>query len=105
MSNGGTGRVIYQDDVHLHGPLAMVQAPNGDLLVSNADVINSDPNQPSEIVEFTTGGRFVKQLSMDLCNQAALSASTCRPRPAGLARFAAVDDNAGTVTIWSLPPL
>ncbi len=30
---------------------------NGDLLVSNhASAINGDPNQPSEIVEFTVSG-------------------------------------------------
>jgi hypothetical protein len=43
----------------------MAAAPGGDLLVSNNDAINGDPNQPSEIVEFTISGHFVKQLSMD----------------------------------------
>jgi hypothetical protein len=63
--DGGTGQVIYQDSTHLHGALAMAAAPNGHLLVSNNDAINSDPNQPSEIVEFTLSGHFVKQLSVD----------------------------------------
>ncbi len=49
----GLGQTIYQDPVHLHGALAMVLAPNGHLLVSNSDGFNVDPNQPSEIVEFT----------------------------------------------------
>ena len=64
-SSGGTGAVIYTDAVHLHGSLAMAKAPNGDLLVSNSDVINSDLNQPSEIVEFTIQGQFIKQLNVD----------------------------------------
>ena len=61
----GPGTVIYQDNVHLHGALAMVLAPNGHLLVSNNDVVNADSNQPSEIVEFTTTGQFIGQLSVD----------------------------------------
>lgn len=99
-SDGGTGSVIYQDDAHLHGPLAMARAPNGHLLVSNSDVINPDPAQPSEIVEFTTGGTFVKQLSVD-------------PAPGGsfglavqlngdTATFAAVDDNVPSLLIWQI---
>jgi hypothetical protein len=97
----GTGHVIYRDATHLHGPLAMALAPNGDLLVSNADVINSDPNQPSEVVEFTTSGRFVKQLSMDP-NQGG-SFGLAVAQEGRFAKFASVDDNAGTLTIWTLP--
>jgi hypothetical protein len=96
----GTGRVIYEDSTHLHGPLAMIMAPNGHLVVANNDAINPDPNQPSEIVEFTIGGRFVKEISVD-------------PNPGGafglavmthgdVARFAAVDDNASVLLIWTL---
>jgi len=102
-SDGGTGQIIYQDKTHLHGALGMSVSPLGHLLVSNNDVINPDPNQPSEIVEFTAGGSFVKQLSMD-------------PNPGGsfglnvsfdgvTSRFAAVDDNTSTLNIWTLPTL
>ena len=35
------------------------------LLVANNDTINPDPNQPSEIVEFTIHGEFVKEISVD----------------------------------------
>jgi DNA-binding beta-propeller fold protein YncE len=45
--DAGPGEIVYQDNVHLHGALAMAMAPNGHLLVSNNDVINADPNQPS----------------------------------------------------------
>ncbi|MDR3638425.1 MAG: hypothetical protein P4L84_31770 [Isosphaeraceae bacterium] len=61
----GTGRVIDQDSTHLHGPLGLVRAPNGDLIAANGDAVNADPNQPSELVEFTPSGRFVAQFSLD----------------------------------------
>lgn len=37
----------------LRGPLMLATALNGHLLVANSDGYNVDPNQPSEIVEFT----------------------------------------------------
>jgi hypothetical protein len=61
----GTGRLVYQDPAHLRGPLGLALAPNGDLLTTNGDAINADPNQPSEIIEFTTAGTFVGELSLD----------------------------------------
>jgi hypothetical protein len=99
--NGGTGRVIYEDDKHLHGPLAMIEAPNGDLIVSNSDVINTDPNQPSELVEFTKGGRFVKQLSVD--PQEGGSFGLALQVQGSVTKFCWVDDVTGTATILSLP--
>ena len=100
-SSGGTGTVIYTDAVHLHGPLAMAEAPNGDLLVSNSDVINSDPNQPSEIVEFTKQGQFVKQLNVDPAQGGSFGLAV--NVNGGTAFFAAVDDNTATLTIWKIP--
>lgn len=97
----GTGRVIYSDATHLHGPLAMAQAPNGDLLVSNSDVINSDPNQPSEIVEFTVNGKFVKQLSVDPAQGGSFGLAVATS--GDVTRFAYVDDATNTLTIWTLP--
>ena len=62
----GTGTVVYQDAAHLHGPLGLIFAPNGDLLVANADPnVSQDPTEPSEIVEFTRSGSFVRQYSVD----------------------------------------
>lgn len=97
----GTGRVIYEDNTHLHGALAMAMAPNGHLLVSNNDVINPDPNQPSEIVEFTLRGQFVKQLSVDPAPGGAFGLNVQTMN--GVSTFAAVDDNASTLMIWKLP--
>jgi hypothetical protein len=99
-SDGGRGNVVYQDNVHLHGALSMARAPLGDLLVSNADVINPDPNQPSEIVEFTTGGTFVRQLPVDPNQGGSFGMAV---NIVGITtQFAAVDDNASTLTIWTL---
>jgi hypothetical protein len=99
--DGGTGHLVYEDSTHLHGPLGMAQAPNGDLLVANSDVINSDPNQPSEIVEFTVSGHFVKQLSVDPAQGASFGLAVASGR--GGTRFAYVDDAANTLTIFTLP--
>jgi hypothetical protein len=61
----GTGKIVFADTSHLHGPMGLTLAPNGNLLVANNDSINPDPNQPSELVEFTTLGGFVRQFSID----------------------------------------
>ncbi|MEO8725964.1 MAG: hypothetical protein ABI383_07535 [Acidobacteriaceae bacterium] len=100
-SDGGKGHLIYQDNVHLHGPLGMVMAPNGHLLVANADVINSDPNQPSEIVEFTIYGTFVKQISVDPAQGGSFGLGIYRFGEN--VKFAAVDDNQSNVIIWRFP--
>jgi hypothetical protein len=61
----GTGTVVFSDTSHLHGPLGLALAPNGNLITANNDSINADSNQPSEIVEFTASGAFVRQFSID----------------------------------------
>lgn len=99
--NEGKGTLIYRDDAHLHGPLGMAMTPTGHLIVSNSDVINPDPNQPSELVEFTKGGKFVAELSLD--PNFGGSFGLAFAAPAGdTVRFAAVDDNVPNITIWSL---
>ena len=101
QSDAGAGTLVYRDNTHLHGPLGLAIAPNGHILVANADAVNVDENQPSEIVEFTTDGVFVAQLSVDANNGGAFNV---RLRQAGGAvRFAAVDDNANTLTTWTIP--
>jgi hypothetical protein len=97
----GKGQIIYEDNIHLHGALAMAEAPNGHLVVSNSDGINPDPNQPSELVEFTKDGKFVAQLSVDLNPGGAFGLGFGNPKD-GTVRFAAVDDNTSTLTIWKL---
>ena len=99
-SSGGKGTVIYRDATHLHGPLGMAEAPNGHLLVANSDVINSDPNQPSEIVEFTKQGQFIKQLSVDPAQGGSFGLAVRANEETAF--FAAVDDNTATLTVWKI---
>ncbi len=96
----GVGELIYQDNVHLHGPLGMAWAPNGHLLVSNNDAINSDPNHPSEITEFTIHGEFVKQISVDPAQGGSFGLAV-HPGFFG-SIFAAVDDNTASLFLWKL---
>ncbi|MFC5865218.1 hypothetical protein ACFPT7_23130 [Acidicapsa dinghuensis] len=100
-SSDGPGFVIYDDPTHLHGALAMAEAPNGHLLVTNNDVINADPNQPSEIVEFTKDGNFVKEIPVDP-NLGGSFGLAVQVKDNGTATLAAVDDNTATITIWTL---
>ena len=99
-SSVGTGTMIYQDFTHLHGPLDLVLSPNGHLVVANSDGRNADPNQPSELVEFTTTGQFLSQFSVDPNNGGAfgLAMSTIGW---GTIRVAAVDDNQNTLNMWT----
>jgi len=100
-SSNGTGSIIYTDATHLHGPLGMVMAPNGHFLVANNDAINSDPNQPSEIVEFTVAGQFITQLSVDPSQGGSFGLAVNVKN--NIATFAAVDDNIPALLIWTLP--
>jgi hypothetical protein len=76
-------------------------APNGHLLVTNNDSINPDPNQPSEIVEFTVTGQFVTQLSVDPNQGGSFGLAVNVAN--NIATFAAVDDNTPSLLIWTLP--
>ena len=99
--NAGVGRMIYADAAHLHGPLALALAPNGHLVTANGDAVNPDPQQPSEIVEFTVTGRFIAQMQVDTVPGAAFGLAFGHGSK-GQPEFAAVDDNTNTATIWTL---
>jgi hypothetical protein len=94
----GPGRVIYQDNEHLHGPLALALAPNGDLITANGDAINPDPSHFSEIVEFTPEGQFVGQFQIDPVVGSAFGLAVVRSR--GSILLAAVDDNTSVLDEW-----
>jgi DNA-binding beta-propeller fold protein YncE len=96
----GRGSIVYQDDAHLHGALGLAEAPNGHLLVTNNDTVNSDPARPSEIVEFTKDGSFVKELSVDPAQGGSFGLAVRATSDQAI--FAAVDDNASTLIVWTL---
>jgi sugar lactone lactonase YvrE len=98
-SNAGTGRVVYQDNAHLRGPLGLVLAPNGDLITSNGDAVNADSAQPSELVEFTPNGKFVGEFSLDSAEGGAFGLAVTDV--GGLLRLAAVDDNTNSLDVWT----
>ena len=77
----GTGAMIFDDATKLHGPLDLTLTPTGHLIVANSDGSNADPNQPSELVEFTTTGQFVAQYPIDANNGGAfgLNVTTIGP--------------------------
>lgn len=65
--NLGKGQVVFDDQTVLHGPLGLILAPNGDLIMANADPAHFPPTatDPSEIIEITPGGSFVRKFSID----------------------------------------
>jgi hypothetical protein len=99
-TSAGLGELIYKDNAHLHGPLGLAWAPNGHLLVANNDTINSDPNQPSEIVEFTIYGQFVKEISVDPAQGGSFGLAVHTGHLGSI--FGAVDDNTATLFRWKL---
>jgi hypothetical protein len=99
-SDAGMGRLVYSDPTHLHGPLGLALAPNGDLITANGDGVNPDPNQPSELVEFTPSGHFVGQFSINSSPDAPFGLALTDA--GGILRLAAVDDDLNTLDVWTL---
>jgi sugar lactone lactonase YvrE len=98
MSDNGQGTMVVNDQVHLHGPLGLARASNGDLISSQGDAVNPDPNQPSEIVEFTAQGQFVSQFSIDPAPGSAFGLALLQTSSSFV--FAAVDDGLNVLDIW-----
>jgi len=97
----GMGNVVFQDQKHLHGPLALLLARTGHLIAANGDAVNADPTQPSEVVEFTPAGKFIAQLSLDPSQGGAFGLALAADGDDVL-RFAAVDDVTNSVSVWTL---
>ncbi len=98
-SSGGTGSVVYADNANLRGPLGLALAPNGNLITANGDAVNADPTQPSELIEFTPGGKFVGAFSIDAQQGGAFGVAVTNV--GGLLRLAAVEDITNSVDVWS----
>ena len=99
-SDNGKGSLVVNDATHLHGPLGLARATNGDLIASQGDAVNPDPNQPSEIVEFTAQGQFVSQFSIDSAPGSAFGLALMQTRTGFI--FAAVDDGLNVLDIWKV---
>jgi DNA-binding beta-propeller fold protein YncE len=91
------GTIVVRDP-HLRGPLGLAFAPNGDLVTANGDAVNTDPAQPSEIVEFAKNGRFVAQFNVDAAPDGAFGLAV-GAMSHSLVRFAFVDDVNNTLTV------
>lgn len=93
--------LFFQDFTHLHGPLDLARLPNGHLLVANSDGSNVDPNQPSELVEYSATGAFLAQMSIDPNNGGAFGLAALI-QSSEVVRLGAVDDNTNTLHLWTV---
>jgi hypothetical protein len=98
------GTLIWANGLHLHGPLGLAIAPNGDLISAQADNFNANPAFPSEIVEFTKTGQFVAQFSIDAAVGAAFNIALAQnPDPLVPVKFAYVNDAENNLNLIYLP--
>jgi len=92
------GDIVFKNK-HLIGPLALRFAPNGDLVTANGDATpNADPLHPSELVEFTRWGQFVREYNVDASQGGAFGLDT-RSDALGGADFAYIDDVTNNLVI------
>jgi hypothetical protein len=82
------GMAVFADE-HLRGPLALRFAPNGHLLAANGDAVNADVLHPSEIVEFTIWGSFVREYNVDSSQGGAFGLDA---KSEGPFNYAVIDD-------------
>jgi hypothetical protein len=99
-SAANQGFVVFADQQHLHGPLGLVLAPTGNLITANGDAVFAGGTQ-NDLVEFTPHGNLVATYQLDAGPPGAAFgiAITASQNPV---RFAAVDDDLNTVTVWTL---
>jgi hypothetical protein len=94
----GRGILVFADS-HLRGPLALRLAPNGNLLTANGDAINADPLHPSEIVEFTRWGRFVREYNVDASQGGAFGLDTAADAATDF-NVAVIDDVTNSLAVY-----
>lgn len=94
------GQVVFANSP-LRGPLGLRFAPNGDLLAANGDAVNADAAHPSEIVEFTPSGQFVRQYNVDASQGGAFGLDVLFNSNGGL-NYAAVDDVTNSLSVYRL---
>jgi hypothetical protein len=96
------GMVAFSDR-HLRGPLALVFSPTGTLLTANGDAVDPDPAHPSEIVEFTTAGVFIRELNIEATEGGAFGLAI-NTNTNAIFDFAAVDDITNSVILRDADP-
>jgi hypothetical protein len=102
------GTLVFASE-HLRGPLALRLAPNGHLLTANGDAVNADSLHPSEIVEFTSRGEFVREYNVDASQGGAFGLDTRANDDNSRAddddgfNFAVVDDVTNSLMVVRLP--
>jgi hypothetical protein len=103
-TNLGKGEAIYDDQTVLHGPLGLIFATNGDLITANADPTHFPPSatDPSEIIEITPGGTFVRKFSIDP-NPGSAFAVDIHNKDGLFNQFVYIDDFVSNCTIWNVP--
>jgi hypothetical protein len=102
-TNLGKGQVVFNDQTVLHGPLGLIFAPNGDLITANADPTHFPPTatDPSEIIEVTPGGAFVRKFSIDPNPGSAFAVLVNGDNPPS-EQFVYIDDFVSNCIIWKL---
>jgi DNA-binding beta-propeller fold protein YncE len=95
------GDLVFADS-HLRGPLALRFAPNGNLLTANGDAVNMDVLHPSEIVEFTRWGEFVREYNVDASQGGAFGIDTVLGGNA-VFNYAVIDDVTNSLSVIDLP--
>jgi hypothetical protein len=95
------GTVVFADANVLRGPLALAFTPSGNLVTSNGDAVNPDPTHPSEVIEFTPFGQFVRQYNVDPAPGGAFGVATVLS-PLAPFNFATVDDNTNALAVYGL---
>lgn len=72
------------------------------MLTANGDAVNADPLHPSEIVEFTRFGQFVREYNVDSSQGGAFGIDTVLD-DFGDFNFAVIDDVTNNLLVIRLP--
>jgi hypothetical protein len=99
--DAGMGKLVYQDNTNLHGPLGLALAPNGNLITANGDAVNAVDGTQNELVEFTPRGKFIALFQVDSGPGGGTFGLAFGGGGDGV-RFAAVDDDQNTLDIWNV---
>ncbi len=101
--SAGTGSLVFANSTVLHGPLGLTLTPEGTLITANGDGVNVGGTQ-NDLVEFTEQGNLVATYQLDPGAPGA-AFGVVAAISQGAVRFAAVDDDQNSVTVWTLGSL